>query len=120
VPTVDHDINPTVKSVPGGPPVFVFPGKSRDSAALVRRRSLVFAPTGAKTVAIGTPSTYAQFGFCPISIGHLCEEALPDSIEEPEQKHRASTGLKQIATEAGKEVKVQPESGGSASRNELT
>jgi hypothetical protein len=68
---VGHDINPTVKGVPGRPPMFVFVGKSRESAALVRGCSLIFSPTVAKTVAIGAPSVDGRFDLCPFEVEPL-------------------------------------------------
>jgi len=84
--------------------VFVFLSKSGESAALVRRRSLIFAPTVAKTVAIGGPSVDGQFGACPISIGPTYKVAVWENIEWTRQKHRLPISVKEMVTEAGKEA----------------
>jgi len=93
-------INPTVKGVRWHPLAFVFPGKSMESAALVRSCSLVNAPT----VAIRTPSMDGQVAFCLIEIGPLLKEALRKNDERPRLKHRAPKGVKEVATKAGQEV----------------
>lgn len=56
--------------------MFAFRSKSGKSAALVGCRSLAFAPTVAKTVAIGTLSRDGQFGHCPIVVEPLYKAAV--------------------------------------------
>ena len=84
--------------------MFVFPSQSGESAALVRGCSLLFAPTVAKTVAIGTPSVDGQLVLCPIVIKPLYKEAPEESIDGIEQRHRVPTHLKHLAAEAGNAV----------------
>jgi hypothetical protein len=98
-----HDINPTLKGVRDGPPVFLVPGKSRDLFAVVSLDSPLFAATIAKTVATGAPSLSGQLGFCPPNLTRLYKES-PDSIESTCQRHGGPTHLKRIVTEAGRGV----------------
>ncbi len=75
----NNDINPSVKGVRGCPLAFVFSGKSRESAAVVRLHSPLFAATVAKTVAIGTPSLFGQWVFYPargVVSGKLCKSGV--------------------------------------------
>ena len=84
--------------------MFVFPGKSGESAALVRRSPLVFAPTVAKTVAIIGPLADREFGLYSLWIGPLYKEAMLETSESADQTHGGSARFKHLAAEAGKDV----------------
>lgn len=75
-----HDNCPTLKDVPGRPPVFVFAGESGKSSSLVRCRPLIFAPTVAKTVAIRTPFVDRQFGPWPFATRLYYKYALLETV----------------------------------------
>jgi len=108
----NNDINPSVKGVRGCPLAFVFSGKSRESAAVVRLYSPLFAATVAKTVAIGTPSLFGQWVFYPAEVAPLYlaplyplwKEWPKERSEGAPQKPGGRAHLKRIVTEAGKGV----------------
>jgi hypothetical protein len=90
--------------------MFVFSGKSRESAALVRRYSPIFVPTVAKTVAIGLAFVDDHVDPYPIVIAprYMCvplyKEVVHESTERPRHTHGAPTRFKEMATELGKDV----------------
>jgi len=108
----NNDINPSVKGVRGCPLAFVFSGKSRESAAVVRLHSPLFAATVAKTVATGTPCLFGQWVFYPAEVAPLYlaplyplwKEWPKERAEGPRQKPGDRAHLKQILIEAAKEV----------------
>jgi len=100
----NNDINPTLKVVRGGSPMFVLAGESGESAALVRGCSPVFAPTVAKTVAISGLSAGGHFVLCPICVALLHMDAIQEIMETPGQRHKARTRFTHIAAEVGKEL----------------
>lgn len=84
--------------------MFVFPSNSGKNAAAVRGRPLVFAPTVAKTVAIGSPFVDGRLVLCPLVIEPLYKDSPEGSCDGTEQRHRIPAHLKHLAAEAGKEV----------------
>jgi len=100
-----NDINPTLKGTRGGPLLFVLPGESRESTALVRDYSLLIAPT----VATRAPLIWGQSGFvttvfAALYMAPLYKEALRGTPDGAPQKHGGFPHLKRIVTEAGKGV----------------
>jgi len=100
----NNDINPTLKRVPGRPPMFVFPTKSGKSAALVRRRPLIFAPTVAKTVAIEVPSMCSPLDFRSLDVTLLYMVAASEWTGGTGEKHGIPMRVAHLAADIGREV----------------
>ncbi len=88
-----HDINPTLKDVPGRPPMFIFAGESRECASLIRRCSSLVAPTVAKTVATNAPCLWDTWTYFRPRAQTSMEvpiykEGLMDTLESGSHKHR--------------------------------
>jgi len=100
----NNDINPSVKGVRGRPLAFVFSGKSRGSAAVVRLHSPLFAATVAKTVATGDLSVRSRLILYPATLVPLNMEWSRERTVGAPQKLGGRAHLKRIVTEAGKGV----------------
>jgi len=100
----NNDINPSVKGVRGCPLAFVFSGKSRESAAVVRLHSPLFAATVAKTVATGDLSVRSRLILYPAKLAPLNMEWSRERTVGAPQKPGGRAHLKRIVTEAGKGV----------------
>lgn len=100
----NNDINPSVKRVRGCPLAFVVSGKSRESAAVVRLHSPLFAATVAKTVATGDLSVRSRLILYPATLAPLNMEWSREHTVGAPQKPGGRAHLKRIVTEAGKGV----------------
>ncbi len=84
--------------------MFVFPTKSGKSAALVRRRPLIFAPTVAKTVAIEVPSMCSPLDFRSLDVTLLYMVAASEWTGGTGEKHGIPMRVAHLAADIGREV----------------
>ena len=84
--------------------MFVFLGESGESAALVRWRPLIFAPTVAKTVAIEVPSVCSPLDFRALEVTLLHKVAAWEWTGGTGEKHGIPMRVAHFAAVIGKEV----------------